>query len=218
MTRATSSFSRVAHGPGRVLRPGRSTWKVLDPSGADFDDRQAAPGDFTIVNHCGRRRVARAFTSDRGPVSWYKWDAREEGCAHILAHQARGPAAGRDKLVVIKSRDGLSLNSYRRFRGPRSQNLPRFSSSTAVPGAATTGLQPDGPVAGQPGLRGASGELPASTGRKEISERRKPSVGTQVHDDPIDAAKWAIGGLRRCQGDRRSAAPTADTRRWLPRR
>src|SRR5450759_5280807 len=57
--------------------PGRASWKVLDPSvQADFD---AIPklhaGDFAIVNRTSADDAwLIGFTSDRAPVTWYKWD------------------------------------------------------------------------------------------------------------------------------------------------
>src|SRR5262249_30875083 len=95
------------------FEPGRSKWKGLDPSlQADFDAiGKLNPGDFTVVN----RTVADdawlvAFTSDRGPVSWYKWDrAAKKGTLLFTAQpKLEGLPLAEMKPVVIKSRDGLS--------------------------------------------------------------------------------------------------------------
>ena len=97
--------------------PGRASWKVLDPSvQADFD---AIPklhaGDFAIVNRTTADDAwLVAFTSDRGPVTWYKWDRAAKKGTLLFSAQPKleGLALAEMKPVVIRSRDGLNLNSY----------------------------------------------------------------------------------------------------------
>ena len=92
--------------------PGRAAWKVLDPSvQADFD---AIPklhaGDFAIVNRTSADDAwLVAFTSDRGPVTWYKWDRATKKGTFLFSAQPKleGLALAEMKPVVIKTRDGL---------------------------------------------------------------------------------------------------------------
>src|SRR5439155_813143 len=55
-----------------------------------------------------------AFTSDRGPIRYYAWDRAAKKGTFLFVHQPRleGLQLAEMKPVVIKSRDGLNLNSY----------------------------------------------------------------------------------------------------------
>ena len=112
------------------FEPGRSTWKVLDPSvQADFDAiAKIHPGDFTITNRTADDDTwLVAFTWDRGPVFWYKWDSKAKKATLLFSARPKleGLALAEMKPVVIKSRDGLNLHSYLTLPvGVPPKNLP----------------------------------------------------------------------------------------------
>ena len=97
--------------------PGRTTWKVLDPSvQADFDAiAKLAPGDFAVVSRTEKDDAwLVGFTSDRGPLAYWKWDrAAKKGTLLFTAQpKLEGLALAEMKPVVIKARDGLNLHAY----------------------------------------------------------------------------------------------------------
>src|SRR5262249_46961678 len=110
--------------------PGRSTWTVVDPSvKADFDGiAKLNDGDFDVVNRNEADTVwLVAFTLDRGPVRYYAWDRAAKKGTFLFAHQPKleGLKLAEIKPVVIKSRDGLNLNSYLTLPvGVPPKNLP----------------------------------------------------------------------------------------------
>jgi dipeptidyl aminopeptidase/acylaminoacyl peptidase len=110
--------------------PGRVAWKVLDPSvQADFDGiAKLAPGDFSVVDRTAKDdRWLVAFTSDRGPVWWWVWDRASKSGTKLFTAQPKleGLMLAGMKPIVIKSRDGLALNSYLTVpAGLPAKNLP----------------------------------------------------------------------------------------------
>ena len=62
----------------------------------------------------GGRCEVVAFTSDRGPVRYYTWDRASRKGTKLFSHQPKleGLTLAPMEPVVIRSRDGLALNSY----------------------------------------------------------------------------------------------------------
>ena len=117
--------------------PGRSTWKVVDPSiQADFDAiAKLHDGDFSVVNRDQADKTwLVAFTSDRGPVSYYAWDRAARKGTFLFVHQPKlaGPGARRDEA----DRDQGA-------RRPDAQRLPD----------APRGRRAEGPAPGADGPR-----------------------------------------------------------------
>ena len=180
--------------------PGRATWKVLDPSvQADFD---AIPklhaGDFAIVNRTSKDDAwLVGFTSDRGPVTWYKWDRTAKKGTVLFSAQPKleGLALAEMKPVVIKSRDGLNLNSYLTLPvGLPPKNLPMVLFVHGGPWArdgwgynsTAQWFANRGYAVLQPNYRGSTGY-----GKKFLYAANR-QWGLKMHDDLIDVSKWAI--------------------------
>ena len=180
--------------------PGRLSWKVLDSSvRADFDGiGKLNPGDFVLVNRTEKDdRWLVAFTSDRGPVSWWAWDrAAKKGTLLFTAQpKLEGLALAEMKPVVVKARDGLNLNSYLTLPvGVPPKNLPMVLFVHGGPWARDTWgyngyaqwFANRGYAVLQPNYRGSTGY-----GKKFLYAGNR-QWGLKMHDDLIDAAKWAI--------------------------
>ena len=180
--------------------PGRASWKVLDPSvQADFD---AIPklhaGDFAIVNRTSADDAwLVGFTSDRGPVTWYKWNrAAKKGTVLFSAQpKLEGLALSEMKPAVIRTRDGLSMNAYLTLpNGLAPKSLPMVLFVHGGPWArdgwgynsTAQWLANRGYAVLQPNYRGSTGY-----GKKYLNASFK-QWGLKMHDDLIDAVKWAI--------------------------
>lgn len=182
------------------FEPGRSTWKVLDPSvQADFDAiGKLHDGDFVVVNRTAADDAwLVAFTSDRGPVSWYKWDRTAKKGALLFTAQPKlaGLPLAEMKPVVIKSRDGLGLNSYLTLPvGVAPKGLPLVLFVHGGPWARDTWgysswaqwLANRGYAVLQVNYRGSTGY-----GKKFLNAGNR-QWGLKMHDDLIDAANWAV--------------------------
>jgi dipeptidyl aminopeptidase/acylaminoacyl peptidase len=182
------------------FEPGRSTWKVLDPSvQADFDAiGKLAAGDFTVVNRTAADDAWLVeFSSDRGPVSWYKWDRTAKKGSLIFSARPKleGLPLAEMKPVVIKSRDGLSLNSYLTLPvGLAPKNLPLILFVHGGPwGRDNWGYNPTAQWLANRGYAVLQVNYRASTGYgKKFLNAGNYQWGLKMHDDLIDAAKWAI--------------------------
>jgi dipeptidyl aminopeptidase/acylaminoacyl peptidase len=180
--------------------PGRATWKVLDPSvQADFDAIQKLhSGDFTIVNRTSKDDAwLVAFTSDRGPVTWYKWDRTAKKGTLLFSAQPKleGLALAEMKPVVIKSRDGLNLNSYLTLPvGVAPKNLPMVLFVHGGPwGRDTWGYSSYAQWFANRGYAVLQTNYRASTGYgKKFLNAGNRQWGLKMHDDLIDAVDWAI--------------------------
>jgi dipeptidyl aminopeptidase/acylaminoacyl peptidase len=182
------------------FEPGRSTWKVLDPSvRADFDAiGKLNSGDFTVVNRTAADDAwLVAFTSDRGPVSWYKWDRTAKKGSLIFTAQPKleGLPLAEMKSVVIKSRDGLNLNSYLTLPvGVAPKALPLVLFVHGGPwGRDTWGYSSYPQWLANRGYAVLQVNYRASTGYgKKFLNAGNRQWGLKMHDDLLDAAKWAI--------------------------
>ncbi|HUM02560.1 MAG TPA: S9 family peptidase [Thermoanaerobaculia bacterium] len=182
------------------FEPGRSSWKILDPSvKADFDAiAKVHPGDFTITNRTSADDAWLVrFTWDRGPVTWYRWDrTTKKGTLLITARpKLEGLALAEMKPVVITSRDGLHLNSYLTLPvGAAPKNLPMVLWVHGGPWARDTwGYDPYAQWFANRGYACLQVNFRASTGYgKKFLNAGDKQWGLKMHDDLIDAVQWAI--------------------------
>ncbi|MGE5278537.1 MAG: S9 family peptidase [Acidobacteriota bacterium] len=180
---------------------GRSTWKVLDPSvQPDFDAiGKLHEGDFEVVNRTAADDAwLVAFTSDRGPVAWYRWDraARKGALLFTAQPKLEGLPLAEMKPVVIESRDGLSLNSYLTLPvGVAPKSLPLVLFVHGGPWSRDVwGYSPYAQWLANRGYAVLQVNYRASIGYgKKFLNAGNRQWGLKMHDDLIDAAKWAIG-------------------------
>jgi dipeptidyl aminopeptidase/acylaminoacyl peptidase len=180
--------------------PGRGAWKVLDPSvQADFDGiAKLAPGDFSVVDRTAKDdRWLVAFTSDRGPVWWWVWDRASKSGTKLFTAQPKleGLMLAGMKPIVIKSRDGLALNSYLTVpAGLPAKNLPMVLFVHGGPwGRDTWGYGAYAQWFANRGYACLQVNFRASTGYgKKFLNAGNKQWGLKMHDDLIDAVDWAV--------------------------
>jgi dipeptidyl aminopeptidase/acylaminoacyl peptidase len=180
--------------------PGRAQWTVVDPSiQADFDEiAKLNDGDFTLINRSDDDTTwLLAFTSDRGPIRYYSWDRSVKKGTFLFAHQSKlnGPTLAEMKPVVIKSRDGLNLNSYLTLPvGLAPKHLPMVLLVHGGPwgrdfwgyNSVVQWLANRGYAVLQVNFRGSTGY-----GKKFLYAGNK-QWGLKMHEDLIDAVDWAV--------------------------
>ena len=186
----------------------RREWRVLDDSIAQdlASLRATAEGDIQVISRTlDDKHWIVAYLLDNGPVHYYLYNRNEKKAKFLFTNRKELEGAPLAKMhpVVIKSRDGLELVSY--------YTLPVWSTSYDR-------TRPDGPlpmvlfVHGGPWARDQWGynpfhQLLANRGYAVLSVNYRGSTGfgkgfinaanrewgAKMHDDLIDAVKWAIG-------------------------
>jgi len=183
-----------------AFAPGRSRWTVVDPQvKADFEEiAKLSDGDFSLVNRdSADTHWLVSFSSDRGPVRYYDWDRTAKKGAFLFVHQPKleGLQLAEMKPVVIKSRDGLSLNSYLTLpAGVSPRNLPMVLYVHGGPWARDVWGYSSTPqwfanrgyAVLQVNYRGSTGY-----GKKFLNAGNR-QWGLKMHDDLIDAMDWAV--------------------------
>ena len=183
-----------------AFAPGRSRWTVVDPSvKADFEGiEKLNDGDFSVVNRDkADAHWLVAFTSDRGPIRYYAWDRAAKKGTFLFVHQPRleGLQLAEMKPVVIKSRDGLNLNSYLTLPvGVPARTLPMVLYVHGGPWARDAWGYSSTPqwfanrgyAVLQVNYRGSTGY-----GKKLLNAGNR-QWGLKMHDDLIDAVDWAV--------------------------
>ncbi len=195
----------VIHPQTHVLQavsfsPGRTSWKVLDASiQADFDAiAKLNSGDFQITSRTDKDDAwIVAFTSDRGPVSFWKWDRTAKQGTLLFTAQPKleGLSLGEMKPVVIKARDGLSLNAYLTLPvGVPAKNLPIVLFVHGGPWARDAwGYSPYAQWFANRGYASLQVNFRGSTGYgKKFLNAGNRQWGLKMHDDLLDATDWAI--------------------------
>jgi dipeptidyl aminopeptidase/acylaminoacyl peptidase len=180
--------------------PGRSTWKVVDPSiQADFDAvARLHDGDFSVVNRDQADRTwLVSFTSDRGPVSYYAWDRAAKKGTFLFVHQPKlqGLALAEMRPIAIKSRDGLTLNGYLTLPvGIPPKGLPMVLMVHGGPwGRDSWGYNPYAQWSANRGYACLQVNYRSSTGYgKTFINAGNRQWGKASHDDLIDACNWAV--------------------------
>jgi dipeptidyl aminopeptidase/acylaminoacyl peptidase len=179
--------------------PGRSTWKVVDPSiQADFDAiAKLHDGDFSVVNRdTADRTWLVSFTSDRGPVAYYAWDRSSGKGTFLFVHQPKleGLKLAEMKPISIKARDGLTLQGYLTLPvGVEPKNLPMVLMVHGGPWARDSwGYNPYAQWFANRGYACLSVNYRGSTGYgKAFLNAANRQWGKTMHDDLIDACNWA---------------------------
>jgi len=190
----TKSIEAVA------FAPGRTEWKVIDPAvKADLEGiRKLHDGDFAVVNRTSKDDVwLVGFTSDRGPTAFYRWDRTAKKGDFMFFSQPKlsGLALSAMKPVVIRSRDGLNLNSYLTLpAGLPAKNLPMVLYVHGGPWARDGwGYNPTAQWLANRGYAVLQVNYRGSTGYgKKFLNAGNKQWGLKMHDDLIDAAKWAV--------------------------
>ena len=187
----------------------RQQWKVVDPQiRADFDYlKTVADGDFTVTSRTlDDKTWIVSYTMDAGPIRYYRYDRPVKKAQFLFTHR---PALEKLPLarmhpVVIESRDGLKLVSY--------LTLPR--PGDAQPAALTKPQKPlpmvlfvhGGPWARDQWGLNSTHQWLANRGYAVVSVNYRGSTGfgksfvnasnrqwgAKMHDDLIDAVKWAV--------------------------
>jgi dipeptidyl aminopeptidase/acylaminoacyl peptidase len=179
---------------------GRTRWVVMDPSvQADFDAiAKLSGGDFNLINRDDKDATwLVAFTSDRGPIRYYAWDRNAKKGTFLFVHQPKleGLQLAEIKPVVIKSRDGLDLNSYLTLPvGVTPTKLPMVLFVHGGPwGRDVWGYNPTVQWLANRGYAVLQVNFRASTGYgKKFLNAGNKQWGLKMHEDLIDAVDWAI--------------------------
>ena len=180
--------------------PGRTSWTVLDPSvKADFDAiAKLSDGDFRVYNRDEADTTwLVGFNRDRGPVRFYSWNRKAQKGTFLFVHQPKldGLALAEMKPVKIKSRDGLTLNSYLTLPvGVPAKNLPMVLFVHGGPwGRDTWGYNPYAQWFANRGYATLMVNFRGSTGYgKAFLNAGNKQWGLKMHDDLIDAVNWAV--------------------------
>jgi len=180
--------------------PGRSTWKVIDPTiQADFDGiSKLHDGDFSVVNRDNADKTwLVAFTSDRGPVAYYAWDRAAGKGTFLFVHQPKleGLKLAEMKSVTIKARDGLALHSFLTLPvGVEPRGLPMVLMVHGGPwGRDSWGYNPMAQWFANRGYACLMVNFRSSTGYgKAFLNAGNRQWGKTMHDDLLDACNWAV--------------------------
>ncbi len=180
--------------------PGRSSWKVLDPSiQADFDGiARLHEGDFSVVNRDNADKTwLVAFTNDRGPVAYYAWDRSAGKGTFLFVHQPKlqGLKLAEMKPVAIKARDSLTLHGYLTLPvGLEPRGLPLVLMVHGGPWARDSwGYNPMAQWFANRGYACLMVNFRGSTGYgKTFLNAGNRQWGKTMHDDLIDACNWAV--------------------------
>src|SRR5207302_1702149 len=100
-----------------AFSPGRTSWKVIDPSvQEDFAGiAKLNDGDFFVVNRTEADDLwLVGFNSDRSPGRFYRWDRKAKQGTFLFTTRPKldGLNLAKTEAVVIRSRDGLQQHSY----------------------------------------------------------------------------------------------------------
>lgn len=180
--------------------PGRAKWMVVDPAvKADFEGiAKLHDGDFTVVNRDDKDTAwLIAFTSDHGPLSYYKWDRTAKKGTFLFVHQPKlqGLQLAEMKPVVIKSRDGLTLNAYVTLPpGVPGRNHSMVLFVHGGPwGRDSWGYNSTAQWFANRGYAVLQVNFRGSTGYgKKFLNAGNRQWGLKMHDDLIDACNWAV--------------------------
>jgi dipeptidyl aminopeptidase/acylaminoacyl peptidase len=180
--------------------PGRASWTVVDPEvKADFDGiGKLFDGDFSVVNRDDKDATwLVAFDSDRGPIRYYAWDrAAKKGTFLFSARpKLEGLALAPMQAVAIKARDGLTLHSYLTLPvGVPPKGLPMVLFVHGGPwGRDTWGYDGYAQWFANRGYAVLQVNFRASTGYgKAFLNAGNRQWGLKMHDDLIDAVRWAV--------------------------
>ena len=160
---------------------------MIDPAvKADFEGiAKLHDGDFAVVNRTSKDDVwLVAFTSDRGPTAFYRWDRTAKKGDFMFFSQPKlsGLALSAMKPVVIRSRDGLNLHSYLTLpAGLPPKNLPMVLFVHGGPwGRDIWGYNPYAQWLANRGYAVPPGQLPRFDRlREDVPQCRQQAVGPE---------------------------------------
>lgn len=182
------------------FEPGRRTWKIVDPSvKADYDAiAKLDAGDFNVFDRdLANKTWLIAFNSDRGPTKYFAWDRDAKKGTLLFTTQSKleNLQLSEMKAVVIKTRDGLDMNSYLTLpAGLAPKSLPLVLFVHGGPwGRDTWGYNSTAQWLANRGYAVLQPNFRSSTGYgKKFTNAGDKQWGLKMHDDLIDAANWAV--------------------------
>lgn len=178
----------------------RAYWQVIDPSiEEDFERiKEIHKGDFFLLNRdSADKNWLIEFRCDDEPVSYYTYnrETREATFLFIARPKLEKYKLAQIKPISLSSRDGLTLHGYLTLPlGIEAKNLPMILNVHGGPwGRDIWGYDPEaqwfanrGYACLQINFRGSVGY-----GKKFLNAGNR-EWGRKMHDDLIDAVKWAI--------------------------
>lgn len=186
----------------------RREWKIFDAEiEADLNRlHELDDGDLELVSSSlDNRKWIAVFRHDDRPAAFYLYD-RDAREARFLFHdraELEGAPLARMHPVVIKSRDGFDLVSYLtlpRKSAPAGEARPREPLPLAlwVHGGPwqrdVWGFHPYHQLFADRGYAVLSVNFRGSTGfGKRFLNAGDKEWGAKMHDDLIDAVRWAVG-------------------------
>jgi dipeptidyl aminopeptidase/acylaminoacyl peptidase len=184
----------------------RVEWHPLDEAvGADLEAlRQVADGDAWVISRTlDDRTWMVAFTMDTGPVRYYRYDRESKQATFLFTNrrELEDQPLVRMYPVVIEARDGLELVSYLTLPpgtdpdgdGRPSQPVPLVLWVHGGPWARDAwGYNSVHQWMANRGYAALSVNYRGSTGYgKDFINAANGEWGRKMHDDLIDAVKWA---------------------------
>ncbi len=185
----------------------RKVWQILDQSIAgDWATlRTIATGDVEVVSRTlDDRYWIVAYIMDDGPVRYYRYDRTGQKAQFLFTNreQLEGLPLAKMHPIVIRSRDGLNLVSYYTLppgsdsdgNARPGEPLPTVLVVHGGPWARDTwGYNPWHQWLANRGYAVLSVNFRGSTGFGKLHINASTSEwGAKMHDDLIDAVRWAI--------------------------
>ena len=182
-------------------------WRILDDSIApDFEYlRAVGDGDFKVISQTPDGSIwIVVYIVDDGPARYYRYDRARKEATFLFTHSKalEGLPLAKLRPVVIKSRDGLDLVSYymlpvgsdKASAGRPAQPLPMVLMVHGGPWSRDTWgycalcqfLANRGYAVLRVNFRGSTGFGKAFVNAANLE------WGAKMHDDLIDAVRWAI--------------------------
>jgi dipeptidyl aminopeptidase/acylaminoacyl peptidase len=185
----------------------RQKWKILDP--AIEEDMQhlrgVDAGDLTVASRSLDDKIwIVAYMLDDGPVRYYRYDRPTKQTKFLFSNRKSLEGLPLVKMdpLVIKSRDGMNLVSYLSLpknveltaTGRPKQPLPMVLLVHGGPwGRDTWGFDTEHQLLANRGYAALSVNYRGSTGfGKEFTNAGDKQWAAKMHDDLIDAVKWAV--------------------------
>src|SRR5262249_11803815 len=178
----------------------RVKWKALNPKiGEDLEIlEKGARGEPSVVSSDRDWQTwVVAYSSDLHPTEYYLYDRATKKLTHLFSSR---PELGKYTLapmkpVTIKSRDGLELICYLTVPvGVEAKNLPMVLHVHGGPwGRDIWGFNPEAQWFANRGYATLEVNYRGSTGfgKKFVHAGDREWAG-KMHDDLIDAVKWAV--------------------------
>ncbi|HEU4338791.1 MAG TPA: S9 family peptidase [Planctomycetota bacterium] len=184
------------------FRRARNDWKSIDPAiEADFAAlRKVKDGDFSVTSRDDEDKTwIVAFVVDDAPVQYFSWNREARKAEFLFTNRPKLEKFTLSKMkpVSFPARDGLKLEGYLTTpAGAPEGRLPLVLNVHGGPWARDSwGLNNEvqwlanrGYAVLQVNFRGSTGY-----GKKHVNAGDR-EWGGKMHDDLIDAVKWAIDG------------------------